>query len=105
MRDADPARAAPRSSAPTAARAGRGAAAGWGAARERVPARRGPVSHRMIDAIAPQPGHTVLELAAGPGDTGFLAAELIRPGGTLVCTRRRQTMLDVAEPQAAKLRP
>ena len=35
-----------------------------------------PVSHRMVDAIDPQPGHAVLELAAGPGDTGLLAAEL-----------------------------
>ena len=41
-----------------------------------------PVSPWMVDAIAPQPGHTVLELAAGIGDTGFLAAELIQPGGS-----------------------
>ena len=30
------------------------------------------------------PATTVLELAAGTGDTGFLAAELIQPGGTLI---------------------
>ena len=40
-----------------------------------------PVSPAMVEAIAPQPGHTILDLAAGIGDTGFLAAELIEPGG------------------------
>ena len=54
--------------------------------------RRGtmPVSAWMVDAIAPQPGDTLLELAAGPGDTGFLAAELIAPGGTLISLRHRR---------------
>ena len=79
------------------------AAAGWGAARAAFQRDAAPVSHRMIDAIAPQPGHTVLELAAGPGDTGFLAAELIRPGGTLVCTDTAEAMLEVAKARAAEL--
>ena len=35
----------------------------------------------MVDALDPQPGDTLLELAAGPGDTGFLAAELISRAG------------------------
>jgi len=80
-----------------------GAAAGWAAARAAFQADAAPVSHRMIEAIRPQPGHTVLELAAGPGDTGFLAAELIRPGGTLVCTDTAEAMLDVARARAAEL--
>ena len=29
-----------------------------------------PVSHWMVDALAPQPGQRVLELAAGLGETG-----------------------------------
>ena len=45
-----------------------------------------PVSSWLIDALALQPGQRVLELAAGPGDTGFLAAELIAPGGLLICS-------------------
>lgn len=81
-----------------------GAAAGWGAARESFQRDASPVSYRMIDAIRAQPGHTVLELAAGPGDTGFLAAELIRPGGTLICTDTAEAMLDVARARAAELR-
>ena len=48
--------------------------------RERSSRRPMPVAAWMVDAIDPQPGQTVLELAAGPGDTGFLAAELIAAG-------------------------
>jgi len=40
-----------------------------------------PVSHWLIDAIVPQPGQRVLELAAGLGETGMLAAELVAPMG------------------------
>ena len=55
----------------------------------------------MIDALSPQPGQRVLELAAGPGDTGFMAAELIVPGGTLICSDGAEAMLDVARERAA----
>jgi SAM-dependent methyltransferase len=59
-----------------------------------------PVSAWMVDAIRPQPGHEVLELSAGPGDTGFLAAELIRPGGTLTTSDVVPEMLTVAQRRA-----
>jgi SAM-dependent methyltransferase len=45
----------------------------------------------------------VFELAAGPGDTGFLAAELIRPGGTLICTDVSPEMLTAAQERAKEL--
>ena len=35
----------------------------------------------MLEAVAPQPGQRVLELAAGLGETGLLAAELVAPVG------------------------
>jgi len=54
----------------------------------------------MIEQLALQPGQRVLELAAGPGDTGFLAAELIRPGGTLVCSDGTEAMLELARARA-----
>lgn len=79
------------------------AAAGWGAAREAFQRDAAPVSHRLVELIHPQPGHTVLELAAGPGDTGFLAAELIRPGGTLICTDTALAMVEVARGRAQEL--
>jgi SAM-dependent methyltransferase len=57
----------------------------------------------MIEAIDPQPGHTILELAAGPGETGFLAAELVRPGGRLISTDFAAPMLDVARARAQEM--
>jgi SAM-dependent methyltransferase len=45
----------------------------------------------------------VLELAAGPGDTGLLAAELISPGGTLICSDVAEPMLDAARERAKSL--
>src|SRR5262249_53925737 len=58
------------------------------------------VSSWMVDAIAPQPGHTVLEVAAGIGDTGFLTAELIQPGGTLITSDFAPEMLAAAQRRA-----
>ncbi len=78
-------------------------AAGWSAQRARLQAATAPVSHWLVEAIDPQPGQRVLELAAGPGDTGFLAAELLRPAGTLISTDIAEPMLDVARARAAEL--
>lgn len=79
------------------------AAAGWGRWRAVQQDAAAPVSDWMIDAIAPQPGHVVLEVAAGAGETGFLAAELIRPGGHLICTDGAEAMLDIARARAKEL--
>ncbi len=62
-----------------------------------------PVSAWMIDHLGLHPGQRVLELAAGPGDTGFLAAELIRPGGVLLTSDGTEAMLSVARERAASL--
>lgn len=62
-----------------------------------------PVSLRMIEHAGLQPGQRVLELAAGPGDTGFMAAELISPGGVLVCSDGAEGMLNVARARAEEL--
>ena len=77
------------------------AAEGWGRAADRVRDWAVGVSATMVDALAPQPGDRVLELAAGPGDTGFMAAELITPGGTLICSDGAEGMLEVARRRAA----
>jgi len=77
-----------------------GSAPGWEARAEMLRRATMPVSAWMVDAIDPQPGHTVLELAAGPGDTGFLAAELIQPGGTLITSDFAPEMLSVAQRRA-----
>ena len=59
-------------------------AEGWESRRDELRTATMPVSAWLIDALDPQPGQTLLELAAGTGDTGLLAAELIEPGGTLI---------------------
>jgi SAM-dependent methyltransferase len=79
------------------------AAAGWGKRAQRVREFGLPVSAWMLDHAGLQPALRVLELAAGPGETGFLAAELIRPGGTLVCSDATDEMLEVARARAQEL--
>lgn len=79
------------------------AAQGWGRRADRVRETGMPVSVWMIDHLALQPGERVLELAAGPGDTGFLAAELIEPGGTLISSDATEAMLELARERARQL--
>lgn len=79
------------------------AAEGWGSRADRVREWGMPVSATMVDALALQPGQTVLELAAGPGDTGFMAAELVEPGGKLISSDGAEAMIEVARGRAAAL--
>jgi SAM-dependent methyltransferase len=76
--------------------------AGWGRQADRVRDDGMPVSLRMLELARLQPGERVLELAAGPGDTGFLAARQIAPGGTLICSDGSEAMLAVARERAAE---
>ena len=62
-----------------------------------------PVSHWMVDRLQPQPGQTILELAAGRGDVGFLAAELLHPGGKLISSDGAEAMVEAARRRAAQL--
>jgi SAM-dependent methyltransferase len=62
-----------------------------------------PVSSAMVELVGPQPGHALLELAAGPGDLGFLALELAQPGGTLISSDFSPEMLSVAQGRAQEL--
>jgi SAM-dependent methyltransferase len=79
------------------------AAEGWGLRRAMMEQATRPVSAWLVDAIAPQPGQAVLELAAGPGDTGLLVAELLRPGGRLVATDGAEPMVELIRARAREL--
>jgi ubiquinone/menaquinone biosynthesis C-methylase UbiE len=80
------------------------AADGWRKRNERFQAEAMPVSQWLVEAIEPQPGQRVLELAAGVGETGFLAAELIAPGGgTLISSDGAEAMLTHARARADQL--
>lgn len=76
------------------------AAAGWEARADQFARDTMPVSLALIEAIEPHPGQTILELAAGLGDTGFLAAELIQPGGQLITSDFSPEMLSAAQRRA-----
>ena len=78
-------------------------AGGWAKHADRMRDASMPVAMRMVDLARLQPGHSVLELAAGTGDTGFLAAETVRPGGTLICSDFAPEMLSVAQQRAEAL--
>ena len=78
-------------------------AEGWEATRDELRTTTMPVSAWMIDALDPQPGQTLLELAAGTGDVGLLAAELVEPGGMLISSDFSPEMLQVAQRRAEEL--
>jgi SAM-dependent methyltransferase len=78
-------------------------AAGWTATRAQFQRTALPVSRWMVDAIRPQPGQRVLELAAGLGDTGLLAAERVAPGGTVIITDGTEAMVEAAREHAAEV--
>lgn len=79
------------------------AASGWVARQSALRELSAPVSHWMIDAVDPQPGQRVLELAAGLGETGFLAAEMVAPVGGLITSDQADAMLDGARKRAGEL--
>jgi SAM-dependent methyltransferase len=79
------------------------AAPGWVRSQELLREFGAPVSHWLIDAVAPQPGQRVLELAAGLGETGLLAAELVAPVGGAIISDQAEAMLAGARERAAAL--
>ena len=79
------------------------AAAGWERRRQAMQAAGAVVSTWLVEHVEPQPGQTILELAAGPGDTGLMAAELVGPSGKLISSDASEEMIDVARRRAEEL--
>ena len=75
-------------------------ASGWEDAADRMARATMPVSEWLVDAIAPQPGQSVLELAAGTGEVGLLVAELVHPGGEVIISDFAPAMLTAAQNRA-----
>jgi SAM-dependent methyltransferase len=80
-----------------------GAAAGWGRQAAAFGEQNVAVARWMIDAAELAPGQRVLDLAAGPGEVGFLALSLIQPGGTLISSDGSEAMVELARERAAAL--
>lgn len=65
--------------------------------------RTAPVAQWLLDALDPQPGERVLDLAAGPGETGFMVAQRLGANGRLVSSDQSPEMVEVARRRAAEL--
>lgn len=78
-------------------------ASGWYAQREVLWKASRPVSEWMIRRLDPQPGDTVLELAAGLGDTGLTAARLVGEAGRVIVTDFAPEMVAAACRRAQEL--
>jgi SAM-dependent methyltransferase len=78
-------------------------APGWYAQREEIWKASRPVSEWMVRKLDPQPGDTVLELAAGLGDTGLMAARLLGETGRVIITDFTPEMVAAARRRAEEL--
>lgn len=77
-------------------------ASSWYEQRESLLAASRPVHEWLVDHLEPMNGQRVLEIAAGPGDTGFLAAPRLG-NGRLVSTDISPAMVEVARKRGAEL--
>jgi len=75
----------------------------WEKRRAEVEEYSTPVRQWMLRELDPQEGDTLLELAAGVGDTGFEAAEIIGRSGRLITSDLSPAMLDAARRRGAEL--
>jgi ubiquinone/menaquinone biosynthesis C-methylase UbiE len=62
-----------------------------------------PVVERMIEGVAPSPGQTLLDVAAGTGVVGFAAAALVQPGGRVIVSDFSPQMVAAAARHGAQL--
>jgi SAM-dependent methyltransferase len=75
-------------------------AAGWERRADEIDETAARILEWLIGALAPQPGDTVLDLAAGPGSAGFAAAPLVGEGGRVISTDFSPAMVDAARRRA-----
>jgi ubiquinone/menaquinone biosynthesis C-methylase UbiE len=62
-----------------------------------------PVSEWLVRRLDPRVGQTILDLAAGTGETGFLAAEHLGPEGLLISSDFSPEMVRTSERTAREL--
>jgi ubiquinone/menaquinone biosynthesis C-methylase UbiE len=78
-------------------------APGWESRREYLWEVTRAVGEWMVAKIDPQPGQTILEIAAGAGDTGLAAARLLGQRGRLISTDFAPEMVEIAKRRAKEL--
>ena len=77
--------------------------ANWDEERTFMWERTRPASERIVDGLDPQAGDTVLELAAGTGETGFLVSERLGGSGRVISTDFAPGMVDAARRRGEEL--
>ncbi|OBI85002.1 class I SAM-dependent methyltransferase [Mycobacterium sp. 1245805.9] len=75
----------------------------WDKHRDRLFSDARRVSEWLVEQVDPQPGQTVLELTAGPGETGFLAATRLGSTGRLISSDFVPAMVAAARRRADEL--
>jgi SAM-dependent methyltransferase len=60
-----------------------------------------PVSERMVDLAGLRPGMFVLDLATGRGEPAIMAAQRVRPGGSVLGIDCSASMLEMARERAS----
>jgi SAM-dependent methyltransferase len=78
-------------------------AARWDRRRNLLQASTREISEWLVDRLDPRPGQTILELAAGTGETGFLAAARVGERGRLISSDRSPNMVDAARRAGGEL--
>jgi SAM-dependent methyltransferase len=78
-------------------------APGWERVREERERVAAPVTEWLVRELTPEPGQTILELAAGQGDVGFGLAPILGERGRLVSSDFSTAMLEIAERRSAEL--
>jgi ubiquinone/menaquinone biosynthesis C-methylase UbiE len=71
-------------------------AARWDRRRSLLQESTREISAWLVDRLDPRPGQTILELAAGTGETGFLAAARLGESGRLISSDRSPNMVEAA---------
>jgi SAM-dependent methyltransferase len=75
----------------------------WERVREERESVAALVTEWLIRELAPEPGDTVLELAAGQGDVGFEVAAVLGGGGRLISSDFSPAMSEIARRRSAEL--
>jgi SAM-dependent methyltransferase len=77
-------------------------AAGWETSRQDLWEFSRPVSEWLVERLDPRPGQTILDVAAGMGETGFLAARRVGETGRVLITDFAPRMLAAARRRAGE---
>jgi len=78
-----------------------GVAAAWERHADAIQRHGAPVTEWLVARLNPERGQTILELAAGPGDTGFVVAGELGSEGVLISSDFAPEMVEVAQRRAA----